>query len=123
MAALISAVQRTFLRNMAARGFTDTVTIQTHSTTNIAGGEADVWTTTATTTGWLKQTNTPQLEQVGEGEIAAVGVYRLLLPWNTAVNPGDQVIVGSNTYLMQNTNVEDTNRISLVCTVRLIETN
>ena len=78
------------------------------------------WDEVVTLPGWIRQQNNPDLRSEISG-IYTLAVFRVLVPFDTDVRPGDHVVVEGATYLVQNTNVEDTNRVSLVVIVQKLE--
>lgn len=122
---MVSLNQRTMLRAYAQRWMTDTVTVLTHSAADGVNGNdpTDGWTVTATVGGWLRQMNTPPLDATAQGFIGAAESLRLLLPFDTIINIGDHAAINGKTYTVSSTNGDDTNRISMVCTVRDVESS
>lgn len=119
---LVSNQMRTFLRSQVRRQFIDTVTIQNKLIADDDYGMSATYSSTSVTDGWLRETNNPVLSERAGGNIAAPGVYRLFLPHDTVVGTGDRVLIGGQAYEVQGTNAQDTNLISLVVTVRRLET-
>jgi hypothetical protein len=70
--------------------------------------------------GWLHSTPTP-VAQLDNGQLVTVNTYRLFLPHDIDVRPGDRVVVGSNTYVVSDTTADETWPALLACSLRLRE--
>lgn len=116
----ISTGMKLNLRRVAASMFTDQATVYRHALVQTDYGTADSWQHISTTPCWLRQMNNPDLKPEAGG-IFTLGIFRVLFPWGTDVRPADRIEIGGATYLVQNTNTEDTNAVSLVCMVQRLE--
>jgi len=70
--------------------------------------------------GWLHSTPTP-VAQMDNGQLITVNTYRLFLPHDTDINPGDRVVIGGNTYVVSDTTADETWPALLSCSLRLKE--
>jgi hypothetical protein len=70
--------------------------------------------------GWLHSTPTP-MQQLDSGMLVTFNTYRLFVPHDTDVRPGDRVEIGSNTYVVSDTTTDETWPALLACTLRLKE--
>lgn len=120
MSPLVSDTQIAQLRTVAYRGLDTSVTIQRRTATE---GPADVvytWATVTTAKGWLRAMNKPEVDlQVRYAGVT--NVYRLHLRHDVDIRPEDRVLVGSETYEVQDTNAENTIQIFRTATLRRIE--
>lgn len=116
----VTAAMKDNLRRVSASMFIETAAILRHVLVETDYGMKDDWQTVATTSCWLRQMNNPDLK-VDVGGIYTLGVFRVLFPWGTDVRPADHLEIGGATYLVQNTNTEDTNAVNLVCIAQRLE--
>lgn len=86
---------------------------------NPYGDDTEAWVETTTTFGWIRQMNDPYIRE-GSGIASITGIFRLELPVDTEVVPGDMVGVEGQTYMVENTNVEDTLKVFLEAYVRIV---
>lgn len=122
MSAIISLGARTYLRSVASRNFTSTAQVLRHAVVDSDFGMSETWTTITTVGCWIRQMNNPDIKP-DVGGLYVLGVFRVLMPFDTDCRPGDELLIDGATYLVQNTNSEDTNRVSLVCVVQKLEGN
>lgn len=108
------------LRRVTGSMFAHTGDIYRHITVASDFGMSEQWVHVGTSPCWVRQMNNPDLK-VDYGGIYTLGIFRVLMPWGTNITVGDRLIVNGSTYLVQNTNVEDTNSIDLVLFVQKLE--
>jgi hypothetical protein len=70
--------------------------------------------------GWLHSVPTP-VATVESGAIVTVNTYRLFLPHDIDVRPGDHVTIASDTYVVSDTTANETWPALLQCSLRLRE--
>jgi hypothetical protein len=70
--------------------------------------------------GWLHSTPTP-VATMDSGALITVNTYRLYVPHDIDLRPGDHVDIGSNTYVCSDTTADETWPALLSCTLRLRE--
>lgn len=87
-------------------------------TANPYGDDTEDWVEVSDTFGWFRQMNDPYIA-AANGVAAITGIFRLELPVGTDVAPGDMVGVEGQTYMVENTNVEDTLQVFLEVYVRI----
>lgn len=116
---LLSARQLAAIQGVALTGMKTAIVIQRKTTTDSAYGDDDEvsFVTVATANGWFYSTPTPQRD-LDTGSVVTTNTYRLFLPVDTNVNDGDQVIVGSETYIVSDTTKENTWKALLNCSLR-----
>jgi hypothetical protein len=116
---LMSARQLAALQEVALMGMQTPVTIKRRTTTDTDYGDKDEvsFTTVTSTLGWFHSTPTPMQEQ-DTGSVVTANTYRLFLPVGTDVRDGDQVSVGSTTYVVSDTTSESTWKALLSCSLR-----
>jgi hypothetical protein len=120
MSPLVSAAQIDQLRTVAYRGLDTPVTIQRRTFVEGAADVSYTWATVITTTGWLRGMNRPDLDlQVRYA--GATNIYRLHLRHDIDLQNEDRVVIGGETYEVQETNAENTIQIFLTALLRRIE--
>ena len=70
--------------------------------------------------GWLHSTPTP-VATIDAGALITVNTYRLWVPHDVDIRPGDHVEISSNTYVVSDTTADETWPALLSCTLRLRE--
>jgi hypothetical protein len=70
--------------------------------------------------GWLHSTPTP-MQQLDGGMLVTFNTYRLFLPHDIDILPGDRVEINTNTYVVSDTTADETWPALLACTLRLKE--
>lgn len=70
--------------------------------------------------GWLHSTPTP-MQQIDNGMLVTFNTYRLFLPHDCNISPGDRVVIGSSEYVVSDTTANETWPAMLTCTLRLKE--
>ena len=70
--------------------------------------------------GWLHSTPTP-VAQMDSGALVTVNTYRLFVPHDTDIRPGDHVVINTDTYVVSDTTADETWPALLSCTLRLRE--
>lgn len=126
---LLSEQQMEGVRRVAEMAMTTPVTIYRRSeetgletTDDPYGGGisfADV-TPSAGVLGWLHSSPTP-VAQLDNGQLVTVNTYRLYLPHDIDIRPGDRVDIGTNTYVVSDTTADETWPALLSCSLRLKE--
>jgi hypothetical protein len=117
---LLSDSEMAALRGVAEQTMQTSVRLMVRRNEQTADGQRSVWTYTSTVKGWVHGTPTPTIDQVG-GLMATVNLYRVFLPVGTAIAPGDHVVIGGDTYTVEDTTAEDTWRALLDCSMRRLE--
>lgn len=74
---------------------------------NPYGDDTEEWVEQTSTWGWLKMVNSPYLSE-NSGLVAGLSIYRLELPIDTDVAVGDMIGGEGSTYVVQDTNNDDT---------------
>lgn len=117
--AFFSSAQMAKMQAFALTGMQTKVTIKRRATTDSDYGDGEIvaWTTITTTSGWLYSTPTP-VQEMDTGSVITVNTYRLFLPVGTNVKPGDQAVIGTDTYIVSDTTGESTWQAMLVCSLR-----
>ena len=77
-------------------------------------------TTSTTVMGMLHSTPTP-MPEINAGQLVTVNTYRLWVPFDTDVIPGDRIVIGTNTYVVADTTADETWPAFLGCSLRLAE--
>jgi hypothetical protein len=70
--------------------------------------------------GWLHSTPTP-VAVMDAGALITVNTYRLFVPHDTDLRPGDHVRISTDTYVVSDTTADETWPALLSCTLRLRE--
>jgi len=70
--------------------------------------------------GWLHSVPT-QVATTDAGALITVNTYRLYVPHDTDVRPGDHAVIGSDTYVVADTTADETWPALLSCSLRLRE--
>jgi hypothetical protein len=70
--------------------------------------------------GWLHSTPTP-VQQLDSGSLVTFNTYRLYVPHDTDLLPGDHVVIGGDTYVCSDTTADETWPALLTCSLRLRE--
>jgi hypothetical protein len=70
--------------------------------------------------GWLHSTPTP-VAVMDAGALITVNTYRLFVPHDIDIRPGDHVVVNADTYVVSDTTADETWPALLSCTLRLRE--
>ena len=117
---LISEAQLAQLRTVAYRGLDTTVTIQRRTPVEGPADTTYTWATVATATGWLRHMNKPEVD-IQIKYAGALNVYRLHLRHDVDILPEDRVVVGGDTYEVQETNSENTIQIFRTAILRRIQ--
>jgi head-tail adaptor len=109
------------LRGFAYQGLQTPVAILRREViANPYGDDTEVWVEEADTWGWIRQMNDPNI--VAQSGVAqTTGVFRLELPVGIDVRAGDMVGVEGQTYMVENTSVEDTVQVFLEVYIRVTE--
>lgn len=119
---LVSDAALAALRVHSESGMQTEVDIYPRTEVETASDTTHAWTTrSATVKGWLRS-NPSDRFSIDTGHVEAAAPYRLLLPVGTAVSPGDQVEISGERYMVADTNVESTYKVSLHCMVRKLGT-
>jgi len=130
---LLSDAQLTAIQKVAIRGMQTDVTIFRRSaslgleTTDDPYGSSvsyaelpDTATTTSTVKGMLREVNVPSTD-VDSGQLVTISSFRLWVPVDTNILPGDQVEIGGNTYTVIDTTADTTWPPFLECSLRRAE--
>lgn len=115
------------VRDVAKLGMTTTVTIlgRASGTPPVGGDYGDDfvdYTETSesrktTLKGWF-YSSPAAMQDVDTGAIVTVNTYRLFLPVDTDISPGDRVQVGADEYTVSDTDAEGTWLPMLTCNLR-----
>jgi hypothetical protein len=70
--------------------------------------------------GWLHSTPTP-VATTDAGALITVNTYRLYVPHDTDLRPGDHVVISTDTYVVSDTTADETWPALLSCSLRLRE--
>lgn len=70
--------------------------------------------------GWLHSTPTP-IQQLDSGALVTFNTYRLYVPHDTDLRPGDHVVINEDTYVCSDTTADETWPVLLACSLRLRE--
>jgi hypothetical protein len=126
---LLSEQQMEGIRRVAEMAMTTPVTIMRRSTESGLEDTDDPYgaavsysdaTAYGGCLGWLHSTPTP-VAVLDAGALITVNTYRLYVPHDTDIKPGDQVVISSNTYMVSDTTADETWPALLSCTLRLRE--
>lgn len=116
---LLSDAQMLALQEVALLGMKTPITIQRKSTSDTDYGDLEevTYTTVSSVKGWFYSTPTPTRD-VDTGSVVTANTYRLFVPIGTDVRDGDQILVGSETYIVSDTTKESTWTALLTCSLR-----
>jgi len=118
---LVSAPQINVLRKIAYRGLDTPYTIWRPSRVdNGYGTDQIVFTQVGSGICWMRQSNNPFLH-VEVGQELATNIYRMLTEFNKDIQVSDEIRIGDNAYIVQNTNEDDTIRVFSTVTVRRVD--
>lgn len=116
---LLSDSELGALQYWARNGMTDTVTIQRPVQVDSAYGddESVSYTNIGTTQAWFRSIPTP-IATAETGQLITVNTYRLLVPVGTDIMPKDQVVFGSEVFIVTDTTAESTWQAMLTVSLR-----
>lgn len=116
---LLSPMQLAALQKVALLGMQTPVTIQRRSFADTPYGDSEEvsFAAVGTALGWFHSTPTP-VATIDSGSVVTVNTYRLFLPVETDVRDGDQILVGTATYVVTDTTKESTWKPLLNCSLR-----
>lgn len=119
MVALLSASQLGALQTVAKLGMTDTITIQRQALadSDYADDEVATYSTVGTSIAWLRSTPTA-VAVADTGALITANTYRLLVPTGTDIRARDQILHGSDAYIVTDTTVESTWKVYLTVSLR-----
>lgn len=130
MTELLSAAQLREVQKVAESGMTTPVTIYRRTAVSATAGndygdddlafDETTDSLRGTVKGWLFSTPTP-VQVVDSGEVVTVNTYRLYVPVGTDIEPGDNLVIGSDTYTVSDTTGETTWPAVLGVSLRLRE--
>jgi hypothetical protein len=118
---LVTPTQMAALRKLAYRGLETPFEVWRTTRTESVYGTASAQTKVSEGIGWLRMMNRPHLsEQAGMRE-GATSVYRLHTTPDVDVEVGDEIRVsGTDGYIVQDTNFDDTIQVFRTCVLRRI---
>jgi hypothetical protein len=106
------------LRDLTVPSMTTTVLIQHRVVTqNTYGDDIVSYANGDTVKGWMFSTPTPMQEE-DSGSLITANTYRLFVPVGTNIDPGDQVVIDTETFLVSDTTFESTWNVMLRCSLR-----
>lgn len=114
------------LRNVAQNIIADdlktvvTVMHRSRQAENAYGTSGETWAGDDTWLAWVREVRSTDLEKFG-GLAGQVGEYHVRLPIEAIVAAGDQIVMGGEVYVVQNTNNMDSLPIFMRATVRRVE--
>lgn len=116
---LLSPRQMSAIQRYARAGMTDIVDISRPSQSDSVYGDAEaiVYTFVGSTKAWFRSQPTP-VATADVGVLVTINTYRLLVPTGTDIQPKDQVLVRSETYLVTDTTAESTYQPYLQASLR-----
>lgn len=126
---LLSEQQMEGVRRVAEMAMTTSVTIMRRSGSDSLDLNGDPYGSSVSFAdvtpqggclGWLHSTPTP-VATMDSGALITVNTYRLFVPHDTDLRPGDHVVIGYNTYVCSDTTADETWPALLSCTLRLRE--
>lgn len=120
---LLTAAELGAIQGLAEEGMESSATILTRATVETSDGQESVWATSALDVAcWVYQ-QTPIGGTLGAvaGAVAISQTFSIRFPIGTAVESGDEIIVGAVTYLAEQTNAESTIAPWLVVGARTLE--
>lgn len=126
---LLSEQQMEGVRRVAEMAFTTPVTIMRRSGAVGLELSEDPYGSSVTFSdvtpqkgclGWLHSTPIP-VAIMDAGALVSVNTYRLYVPHDTDLRPGDHVVISINTYVVADTTADETWPALLSCTLRLRE--
>jgi len=120
MSPLVSAAQIDQLRTVAYKGLDTPVTIQRRTFVEGAADVTYTWATVGTATGWLRHMNKPDID-IQVRYAGSTNIYRLHLRHDVDLQPEDRVVIGGETFEVQDTNAENTIQIFRTAIVRRID--
>ncbi len=120
---LISDSEMEALREVALSGMVTTINVYNRSTVQTDDGQESVFPASPSSVvqGWLYEL-TParvKLDPLNGSEQVAE-YFRLLLPVGTVIDIGDKVVIGGNSYYVQNTGIDNTYKPTLTAAVRRV---
>lgn len=78
----------------------------------------EAWATVDTYKCWVRMTNDPVLHDDGRGLVSSIGRYRIHFEHTVSIEEGDEIVVGGETFLVNDVNNEDTYRVFTTATAR-----
>lgn len=107
------------LREVTLSGLTATVTISRRTTSDSAYGDKEEvsFSPTVSVKAWIYSTPTP-VQEPDTGSVITVNTYRMYVPVGTDARPGDQVTLGTDTYIVSDTTAESTWLAMMSCSLR-----
>lgn len=117
---LISPSELAAIQAVGRSGMTSTAIILTRATVQTDDGQASVWATSAVDVPCWVVGVTPNSATLGDvaGAVDLIQTFVIRLPVGTAVESGDQIVVGAKSYMVEQTNNEDTYPDWLSCSCR-----
>jgi hypothetical protein len=106
------------LRAIGIRSMDTPVDIYPRTLAETASDTVEAWPTkSASVLGWLRSLPAGSFS-IDSGVVEASTVFRLFVPIDTVINPGDHLVIGGSTYAVLDTNVESTYLVMLRCSIR-----
>lgn len=118
---LVTETQLDALRQVAYRGLDTPVAIMRRTAYETDADVAYAWAEVSTVMGWLRHMNNPGID-VQTGRIAGtMSIFRLHLRHDVDIRHDDRVVIGGETYLVQDVNSENTITVFRTAMLRRIE--
>lgn len=117
---LLTATEMAAFRDVALQGMQTPVTILRRSSVQTDDGWESVWADAGDTTCWIYSEPTAVQSEVS-GKIVTVNTYRAYFPIGTDIIASDQIVDGTQTYIVSDTIAENTWAPMLRASLRFAE--
>lgn len=114
---LLSDTDLAGLREVAESAMETAATIMVRDTETTEEGKKSVWTAGTTVYGMLYSEPQPVISEVS-GVAGVVDVLKFRVPVGTAVTSGDQLVIGGNTFIVEDEDSDSTYRPWVRLTLR-----
>lgn len=117
---LVTDSQLAALRTVGYKGLDSEVLIERATQVENDFGSAEQWSTVTTTQGWIREMSTTRAGEM-LNIIATTGTFRLHVPFDTDIEPGDRVTINGTQFTVGDTNSDNTIRVFTTAICRRVE--
>jgi hypothetical protein len=119
-APLLSDVEIAAFRDVALQGMQTSISIYRRTTVETDDGQKSVWAFSSNVMAWIYSTPTAVQTEVS-GKIVTINTYRMFCPVGTDIIASDQVVDGTQTYIVSDSIAENTWNAMLRVSLRFAE--